>query len=329
MLTNIRVDGHILLGTFKTADGSIEPVAVDLRTRELLGLDTPLVAKKGWKTAQRYFAWIQTAGNGLDEELYVYDLSTGEKIRLNGEGGSQCCADVSGNTVVWSERHGDNRMDIYTYNLASSALKVAVARPGSQVFPKIEGDWVVYTEYTSLDFHNEDGPQTLYLHNLATGEDFSLGLSWYAVRCQGCTYGIANQRVVWNGLQVGDPVKWPYPIHVYDLKTHTTQTVDTSAADCSPWEFALSGNLIQWACDQMVGYDLERKVFFEFSALPKALGDKIGGMNIYLSQDWIVWSVVQEKPTFTPSAPTSTRVSPRLLPIPRWVRLFAAPITRQ
>jgi len=334
-LSNLQINGDVLLATVGRGE-DIHPVAISLHSGEAVGLDSPLIASSRWMTVERYFAW--TASDVPDDparSLHVYDIHTGEEFTVEGEGLSQCCADVSGNIVVWSEIHAGRGGDIYAYDVSSHELIPVVTRPLFQGRPKIKGDWIIYLE----DKHSDDprNPmRDLYLHNLATGEDMRIGPSPYA--SDGSTYGIADGQVFWIGWNIGqEPTKEEGPLpawHIYDLNTRQEKVMDTSSAACPPGGFGLGGDMMKWACglERYAGYDLEQGVFFEFPILPEEMRGKVESWEAFISNEWVVWYIVERRERvwdyMTPGASPMPPEEHWLTPQPRQYRLFVVPITR-
>ncbi len=318
--TNVRVDGDVLFAT-TVASESPQVVAVNLRSGNIARLENSFALDSQWPTSQHYFAWIEFSKDGMSNKLYTYDLAAGKEFAIKGEGGVQSSPDVSGDTVVWSELHGDHSWDIYAYHIASGQLIAAVTRPGAQSLPKIDGDWIVYIqEDKGTDPRNMT--RDVYLHNLTTGEDFLLGTSPYA--SEGGTYGIAHGRVVWLGWALAELKQqgWPPPFHVYDLQTRTDRLIDTSST-CTPTEFFMAGDLIMYGCNEgFYGYDLAKDALFR-------IPNPRGVAYIYLSETRVVFQVEVEQPMIylTPGAPTPTP-GPYVAE-PMKFRLFVEPINRR
>lgn len=339
-LDNVRVDGNVLLATIGSNEQT-RVVAIDLRSGEVVGLDTPFVAvNEQWRISERYYAYTQPS---LDEHrsvarLHVHDVFTGESFVLEGNGGTQCCPDVSGDVVVWAEVSENHSWDVYAYNMLSRRLTPVATRPFIQTLPVVRGEWVLYLQDRGDDFLDE-AAEELYLHNLVTGEDALLGSSPFAFRCDGCTYGLVDEQAMWVGWVPGQSISWPPSLHFYDLSTQIVTPLDTSSAACPPRGFTLGQHLMKWACDyeQMAGYDLAQRVFFRFPALPETIvvstEGRVESWSTYLSDAWVVWLVVEREDGLhrysTPAEPMpmptlhSTAVSPSLR-----FRLFVAPVIR-
>ena len=330
LISEFQVNGDVALAIAKE-DGHTNLIAINLRSGEVAGLDTPLNASNQWPTSERYFVWTTPeAPDDPTEGLHVYDMCAGEEFRVEGEGLSQCCADVSGDIVVWSEIHAGRGGDIYAYDISSSELIPVVTRPLGQSYPEVEGDWIIYLE----DKHSEDprNPmQDLYLHNLTTGEDMLIGPSPYAAQLEGDTYGIGNGKVVWKGWAIGErPASdgSPPSLHVYDLETRTESVLDLSPVCTSvPVSFKMAGDLILFSCEGFYGcYDLARGSFF---SVPHP--EHWSGFT-YLSETYVVFRVAEEGESFwdymTPGASPMPPEEHWLTPQPARFRLFVVPITR-
>jgi hypothetical protein len=330
-ISEFQVNGDVALA-ITGKDGQPNLIAINLRSGEIAGLDISLGTGNQWLTTERYFAW--TASDVPDDparSLRVYDIHTGEEFTVEGEGLSQCCADVSGNIVVWSEIHAGRGGDIYAYDISSRELLPVVTRSLGQAYPKIEGDWVVYLE----DKHSNDPRdpmRDLYLHNLATGEDTFIGPSPFASSLEGDTYGIANGRVLWIGWtseETPDLLSGDRPsLHLYDLRTRTKSIVDLSPV-CTrvPACFEMAGDLILFNCEGgFYGYDLAQEVFFDVPYPRHSVG------SVYFSETYAVFRTqVQGESIWDYMTPGASPMPPEehwLTPQPRQYRLFVVPITR-
>jgi len=330
-VSEFQVNGDVALAITEK-DGQTNLIAINLRTGEVAGLDAPLSVSNRWATTERYFAWtISDAPDDPTRSLHVYDIHTDEEFTVEGEGLSQCCADVSGDVVVWSEIHAGRGGDIYAYDISSRELIPVVTRSLGQAYPNVEGEWVVYLE----DKHSDDSRnpmRDLYLHNLATGEDMFISPSPYAADLKGDTYGIDNGRVVWKGWAIGEQPtsEGPLPtLHVYDLETRTESVLDLSPVCTSiPVSFKMAGDLILFSCEGFYGcYDLAQDIFFDVPHPEHGIG------SLYFSETYVVFRIQAQRESFwdylmTPGASPMPPEEDWLTPQPRQYRLFVVPITR-
>jgi len=329
-ILNIGVDCNVLLATVGGSDYP-KPIAVNLQSGEIVGLNSTLVLNdEQWHITERFFTWVapKVPGESITDRTHVYDIYTGEEFVMEGDGGAQSWPVVSGDMVVWSEIHGDRSWDIYVYNIASGKSAAAVARPGGQIVPKVEGEWIVYMQRISSDMR--DVIRDVYLHHLPTGEDMLLGPSPFAGELEGDTYGIANGRVLWVGWSAGeepDLLGGSHPaLHLYDLQSRTESIIDTSSI-CVPIDFQMAGALILFGCeDGFHGYDLAQRIFFDVPYPEHSIG------YVYLSETHVVFRIQEKHPTvWDYLTPGASPMPPReywLTPQPARFRLFVAPITR-
>lgn len=328
IVSEFQVNGDVALAIAEE-NGQTALIAINLRSGEIAGLDSPLTANARWLTKERYFAWT-TSDTPLDpvDHLHVYDIQTGEESIVEGEGLNQCCADVSGDVVVWSEIHAGRGGDIYAYNMSSHELMPVVIRDHGQAYPEIDGNWIIYLERNS---DSRNPMQDVYIHNLATGEDMLIGPSPYAADLEGDTYGIGNGRVVWKGWAIGErPTSdGPLPsLHLYDLETRTESVLDLSPVCTSiPVSFRMAGDLIHFSCEGFYGcYDLAQEIFFEVPRPEHSSG------YTYLSETYVVFRVQVEEESFwdymTPGASPMPPEEHWLTPQPARFRLLVVPITR-
>jgi len=322
-LNDIRVDGDVLLATIGESD---QVVVVNLRSGESAGLDSPFVADDRWPISDRYFVWEKPYNHWESSSILIYDARTGDEREYGrGEGYWLRNPDASDQTIVWDEKRASNArdIDIYAYDIAIGRELIVVQRPGYQMRPKIDGEWIVYIDDEGTD--PRDVVQNLYLHNLTTGEDMLLGSSPYASRLEGGTYDIDNDRVVWVGRAAGRQ-EGLSDLNVYDLQSRTECMIDTSPA-CVPTDFRMAGDLILFGCqDGFYGYDLAQDVFFEVPYPEHSIGE------FYLSETYVVFRIQGKHPTvWDYLTPGASPMPPReywLTPQPARFRLFVAPITR-
>jgi hypothetical protein len=331
-ILNVQTDRHVLFATTNGSDHS-KPVAINLLDGEIVGLSSNLLLNDSqWHTSEQLLVWAapQTPGESASDRTHVYNIFMGEEFIMEGDGGTQRWPTVSGNIVVWSEIHGTQGWNIYAYNVASKELQAAVARPGNQIVPKIDGEWMVYMQCRSDDM--QDVMRDIYLHRLGTGEDMLLGPSPFAGDLEGDTYGIDNGRVLWIGWSAGeepDLLAGSRPtLHLYDLQTRAESVVDVSPV-CTrvPVGFKMAGDLILFGCDDgFCGYDLAQSVFFDVPYPHNSIGE------VYLSETHVVFRIQDRGAVFwdyvTPGASPMPSPEHWLTPQPMRFRWFAAPITR-
>jgi len=118
------------------------------------------------------------AGNdaAYNNEIYAYDLNTGEERRLTASPKNDQSPDISGNTVTWLRQEDYQKADIFAFDL-ESGLEIQVSHSGYAAFsPSIYGDKIVWTDARSSDGNttndvviNGQGPSAdIYLYDLET-----------------------------------------------------------------------------------------------------------------------------------------------------------------
>jgi len=331
-VSEFQVNGDVALAIAEK-DGQMTLIAINLRSGEVTGLNTPLHIRDNWLIARQYFAYTRDhpIGDWYMKKLHVHDLITNEQIEIGGENRWLHAPSVFEQTVVWSERRSDDthNTDIYAYDITQGQTVPVVERSGYQMRPKVYAEWVIYMEKTSDD--PRDPIQDLYLHNLATGEDMLIGPSPYASKLDGDTYGIDNGRVVWRGWAIGEQPtsEGPLPtLHVYDLETRTESVLDLSPVCTSiPVSFKMAGDLILFSCEGFYGcYDLAQEIFFRVPHPEHWSG------YTYLSEAYVVFRVSEDEESFwdymTPGASPVPLEKHRGTPQPARFRLLVVPITR-
>jgi hypothetical protein len=136
--------------------------------------------------------------------IHVYNLSTGQETQVVPEAaGDLQDISMSGRTVVWDTTHGSGNpsgphpyaTDLYGYDLATGRQYPVVRGGGTELFPQVSGDWVVYYAWPDSEDSLDLAAPTLRAHSLATGEDIALGPAWHYQGSYFCS--LSGQRVVW------------------------------------------------------------------------------------------------------------------------------------
>jgi len=124
------------------------------------------------------------AGNDsvYNNEIYAYDLNTGEERRLTTSPRNDQSPDISGKTVTWLRQEDFRKADIFSYDLASG-LETQVSNSGYAAFsPSIYEKMIAWTDARSSDGNttndvviNGQGPSAdIYLYDLETGTETRL-----------------------------------------------------------------------------------------------------------------------------------------------------------
>ncbi len=253
-------------------------VAVDLVTGQVRMLREDV---GGHATDGRYVVWkVQqtTADDQHISELHIYDLQGSQEFVV--EDVSPNRPDISNSVVVWYEPR-DGGWGIYGYDISREKLFTVSGGEGTRMFPHISGYWVVY-----LDLQRER-EATLHVHNIETGEDFTLGITPYSNNAfAGRFHAIGPGRVAWVENET-------YQVHLYDLNTNQDRVLTELPADCRFNDPMLSENfLLIGGCGQLMGYDLSRDVLFSVPLLPPGDWESmLGSSGVVLSGDRVAWNL--------------------------------------
>ncbi len=115
-------------------------------------------------------------GSLYNQEIYAYDLDSGEERRLTSSLRKDLYPDISGNIVTWLRQGDGSQADIFACDLASG-MEIPVSTSGYAAFsPSISGSRIVWTDARSSKGNidndvviNGQGPGSdIYLYDLKT-----------------------------------------------------------------------------------------------------------------------------------------------------------------
>lgn len=195
-----------------------------------------------------------------NQDVYMYDLSTGEETRITHDPASQKEAAICGDRIVWEDRRGDYN-NIYMHEI-STGEESCITRPGSfnNLFSAaIDGDkiaWIGAWDQTGV-----------YTYDVNTGTEKKIAS--YGSDCD-----IYGDKVIYtNG-----------PIYLYSIATEQTERMDKNGMHISAP--SIHGNKVVWT-DRRSGegdiyvYDISNKEEIQitednsYEAYPKIYEDKI------------------------------------------------------
>ncbi len=265
-----NTDGEILTGVVEKEDVNVV-VAIDLGTGEMRVLWEGEEWPREPEISQRYVVWSTL------HQLHFYDLESAQLEHLDFGVARQ--ARVSGEIMVWTR----NSVDIWGYNLRTGEDFPVAAQPDVMEYaPAISGQWVVYLAWAER--------VELRGRNILTQQETRIGeipLRRSEEAYLESLYAVSTPWVAW-GTEAA--------LHFYNLETNTTYSVPVEACSSPmnrPEDLALSGNVLIFTCDQWLGYDIERDVFFSVPVyradIPNAGFD---GWDI--SGDWVVWVLTED-----------------------------------
>ena len=131
----------------------------------------------------KWVTYTKVAGN---TEIFGYNVETKEHLNLSDHPAAQFNSRNDGPRVVWTDlrnspegKYGSkyNDADIYYYNIETKELKQITKGNGIQLYPDINGDWIVWTDFRECPDPNNPyslGCQYVWGYNLATDEERKL-----------------------------------------------------------------------------------------------------------------------------------------------------------
>jgi hypothetical protein len=270
--------GDKLYGTGKQTSGQLALYEVNLKT----GLTRQVgAARKGnMRASERYVVWDQYSDAKQYTEIHVYDLQTNQESIVAAH---SRLPDVSDNIMVWD--------GVIGYDLAKAASIQTKNLHGQPRYPRISGQWVVY-----LDAYGDDTAD-VYAHNLATNEDFKIGVmptqgqrigvvDWYPV--------ISGKNIVWVSAQDDK-------LHHYNLDTRTDRLLpiplNAETVNGIPRGLELDGDILVYELRDYMGYDLARDVAFPIPVIPAVKGKWTSSTHPLVSGGRLVWQTTVDQET--------------------------------
>ena len=110
--------------------------------------------------------------NRMNSEVYLYDLRTGQELRITSAPNHQVEPKIYGDYVVWQDERDRAQRDIWAYQLSTGRQWNLSDHPADQWLPDIRADQVVWADLRNGTgeagwiYYNSD----IYLHDLRTGE---------------------------------------------------------------------------------------------------------------------------------------------------------------
>jgi hypothetical protein len=196
--------------------------------------------------------------------------------------------------LVWSDwRHwrlNSPEIDIYGYNLERGEEFPLIVGPGTHLYPRISGNWVIYLDWppgANLTGHAPDQP-TLRAYHLPDGETIEIGSAYYSILGGCCQlHSISAQQIIWRAadtkvyhydlvtrqkrlLAIGPHAK--LDLHGNVLYAGDIYNIDTGAAlklfqpsrperPTAVSEVATDGQTVAWLFDGAVHAPLEGRIY--------------------------------------------------------------------
>ena len=208
---------------------------------------------------------VWTDKRGTIDDVYGYNLSTGEEFSIATGAGHQRGAVIENNIVVWTKATGVTDSNIYGKDLSTGITFDVCTAEGDQYDIAIGGGLVVWR-----DFRNGEGTANLYGKYLSGGDDFLIS--------DGRTsdYATDGDLVIWADNTDGVS-------NIYGKYLSTGQNIvisdDEPGTQDQP---ALSGNIVVWHdINDIYGKDLTTDEKFPISTysgnqfIPRINGDYV------------------------------------------------------
>jgi beta propeller repeat protein len=109
--------------------------------------------------------WRPDSGypGGYNEQIYLYDFSTGTETRITSDASNHWYPKVYGDRIVWEDdRNGaDSNWDIYFSNVTTGSEEQVTTLSSAQWNPVVWGDRIVYEDY-------RDGNPQVFLYTIVS-----------------------------------------------------------------------------------------------------------------------------------------------------------------
>ena len=169
-------------------------------------------------------------------EIALLNLTNQERRVIPTGPGKINTLSMDGSRIVWSdERNEPGGGDIFLYDLdRNEEIPLSTAR-GSQCFPEISGDYVVWRDF-------RDGSPATYLYNLTSGTEYRISRDFFNAYWQ----HISGDLIAWQESSVFDTRDEPSgSIIVYSISSGAREVLPISSV--FPRLFDVDRNRILWA----------------------------------------------------------------------------------
>ncbi len=217
--------------------------------------------------------------DGASYDVFLYDSSTGESLRVASTSDDEVEPSISGNTVVYTRRTAAGA-DIYAYDITSRQTVVVTNASGDQIAPSIAGTYVAWEDHAN-GYHGE-----IWGRNLASGTPFKIDSGYNAELTRPKVGGSVVVYQIRPGGVADDA-----DVKSYDFASAAfTNVAATDAEEALP---ATDGRYVAWA-DGTAG-DMDIKAYDLESGTPIDVRTQIGEQTLPCVADgkvyWIDSSV--------------------------------------
>ena len=207
--------------------------------RRLPALDLPVGMRLMDTQGDRIVYAVASEGDD-SSDLWLYNISTGQKAPLCTALHYQGGARIHGNVVAWSDRRNleSSEMDVYAYDLGAAREIAVCTDPGVQSLVGVYDDQVVWID---------DQAGILCAYDIGTGQRWTV-CAKFAVRGGG---DVADGKVVCG--EATEASGWASTMYIHDLTSGAAeQEVCPDARFVGP---SLSGNTVVWR-DTRAAYEV-------------------------------------------------------------------------
>ena len=177
-----HVSGNIIVwADFRDTTAVDDPEAGDIYMYDMSTGQTTQVtndphAQFQPQTNGKQIVWIDCRNEVAKQnncDIYGYDIASKQEFRLTSDAAQPTDTAMDGNTVIWGDsRHQDQShpsdADIYGYDLTTKQEFPIHVGPGTQAYPDVYGNLVVWQQYESPKGQN------FYGYDLGTKQEFPI-----------------------------------------------------------------------------------------------------------------------------------------------------------
>jgi len=156
---------------------------------------------------------VYTDSRNADNDIYWYNLQTGEESQITSGGGDQMLSDISGEWVAYTD-FGRGNADAVVYNITTKESLRVTENPANQRKPTISGHRLVYED-------DRTGDWDIYLYDLETHTETQLTTDPSDQR----NPVIGGEIVVWEDYRSGKA-----DVYMTNLETGEVRQVTFSTA---------------------------------------------------------------------------------------------------
>jgi beta propeller repeat protein len=154
----------------------------------------------------------------VNEDIFLYDLASGEDRRITTNPESQTKPDIFGNYIVWSDwryHDDDDVADNYLYEL-STGQEVKLTTNRDVSYPKVSDQYVVYIQYDKHHRVQQVANESIFAYDIRQGRELPIEVP----AGMKDDIEIWGSKIVWSELRDpahGLPIGWWGPTYNADI----------------------------------------------------------------------------------------------------------------